>query len=279
MSLSDKASNFKNNVANRVDVQKPEITGDDKVQEKIVKYSIQHKLKVSVLSIILMIFAFIFRLPPFSLIFLLPGWIGEAVLLFVAAQLVAFYPARVGYRAFKSANYDLIFAVNPGDKRRVKMYQFAKGLFSQQYEFRNGRPLSWENNQGINCYLVIELDRDENVAYCPWLGDLDTGEILAFEDAWEKQRLKNDEERAAGTNIRMRAGQIASKIKARVSNAWIRDLQELEFDEKSRDSMADVLPDEITEDIDVEEDLLEDLEKNADQGQKLEIVDRGGEES
>lgn len=277
MNLRDKAANFKNKVGDRVDIQKPEMHKDDKLREKGAKYVIQHKLKVSALSIILMIFAFIFRLPPFSLIFYLPGWIGEIVLMFIAAQLMAFYPARIGYNWFKSVNYDLIFAVNPADKRRVKMYQMAKGRFMNQYAFENGRPLTWENNQGIRCHLVIEVDKDEKKAYCPWLGDLDTGEILAFEEAWKQQRLKNDKERAAGTNIQMKAGQIASKIRSRVSNAWIRDLQELEFDKKSREAMGDVLPDEIQEDLDLEEDLLSDLEENADEGKTLEIVEKDGE--
>ena len=226
-----------------------------------------------------MIFAFIFRLPPFSLIFYLPGWIGQIVLMVIAAQLLAFYPARIGYNLFKSVNYDIVWAVNPADKRRVKMYQMAKGRFINEYEFENGRPLSWENNAGVRCYMVIELDKDEKKAFCPWLGDLDTGEILAFEEAWKSQRLKNDKERAAGTDIKMKAGQIASKIRSRVSNAWIRDLQEIEFDDKSRKAMKDVLPGDIEEDIDIEDDLLSDLEENADQGKTLEIVESNGDKT
>jgi len=264
---------LRDKIGDRFDIQKPEIHSDDRIREKGAKYVFQHKLKVSALSIILMILAFIFRLPPFSLIYLLPGWIGKAFLMLIASQLVAFYPARIGYNALKSVNYDLIFVVNPADRTRIKMYQMSKGQFMAKYEFKNGKPLSWENQQGINCFLVLEVDKSEKTAYCPYLGDYGPQEVLAFEEAWKAQRLKNDRQRSAGTDIKMKAGQIASKIRARVSNAWIRDLQELEFDKNSREGMADVLPDDIEEDIEIDDDLLSDLEANADKSKTLQIVD------
>lgn len=258
-------------------IEKPEITGDDKLQEKTVKYVVAHKLKVSALSIFLMILSAFLGLPPFSWLTALPEAWGKGFIIVLLAQLIAFYPSRWGYRLLSTVNYDLIFVQNPADQRRVKMYQYAKGHFTDDFEFKNGRPLTWENKRGVTCYSVIELERDEKVAYCSYLGDYSQGEVIAFEEAWKQQRLKNDEERRAGAEIRMKSGQIISQMRAQISNAWIRDLQEIELDQETTEQIDDALPEGFSKDIEVDGDLLDDLEDQASEPKNLEFVTSEGE--
>lgn len=260
-----------------ITIQKPEISGDDKIQEKGAKIMVAHKLKVSALSIAILAFSAFAGLPPFSWLYSIGGPAGKALIMILVAQVLAFYPSRIVHRRLGSKNYDLIYVENPSDQRRAKLKQYAKGKFKDKYEFKWGRPLSWENKAGTKCYSVIELNDEENIAYCSYLGDYDQAEILAFEEAWKEQRLKNDKERRAGAEIRMKSGQIVSKMRSRISNAWLRDLQEVEHDQDMREEMESLLPDSFQEDLDLEEDLLEDLEKQAEDPKTLEIADREDE--
>lgn len=230
--------------------------------EKVHKFYVEHK-GFSWVSIGGILSLFFFRLIPLGWLSFLPDWTGKAIVMIVLANLIAFLPSRKLHRHIRSMPVDIIQTANPAARQKRRTGHYYEGKFASEYEFKWGKPLSWTNDAGKRVYGVIEVNEEEEIAYCSYLGDYLPEDLMAFEEAWKKQRMKNDEQRRQGTKLLMKSNQIKSEVRAAVSNAWIRDLDTLEFDESINEAVDNVLPDVIEEQAKVDEDVLEDLEKSA----------------
>jgi len=247
---------MKLNLGNRIKRDSP-----DNTQERVHKFVIEHKA-VSSLTIVFIVAAF-WKLVPFGILDFIPQAARRITVMALLANLIAWPFARWTYRKIRTLPADIIYVVNPADRQKVRKAYYLKGKFMDRFDFKYGKPLSWTNKQGLKVYQVTALDQDKNVAYCPPMGDYTPNEIMAFENAYEAQQLKNDRERRIGAQLRMKSGQIKSQIIGAVSNAWIRDLNAIEFQEHIEKETDNLLPDEIEPDTDIDIGNLEDIEKAA----------------
>lgn len=229
--------------------------------ERVHKFVIEHKA-VSGFTVAFIFLAF-WKILPFSVLGFLPETIRRFTVFFIMANLIAWIPARYSYRKLRELPADILYVVNPADKQKVRKGFFLQGKFQDEFDLKNGRPFSWTDSSGTTCYMMIGIDEDEQVAYCPPYGDYGPDKLLAFENAWKQQRIKNDKERRVGSQLRMKAGQLKSQIIGAVSNVWIRDLEKIQFEETIEKEVDDILPDDIRPEIDIDPNNLEDLENVA----------------
>lgn len=189
----------------------------------------------------------------------LPGWMARSLKI----TLIGIFPSyivgrRIFYR-FRTIPADVIYENNPAAVKKNRKGYYLQGRFSEEFEFKMGKPLTWTNSQGLTVYSVIAVDEEEKVAWCSWLGDYSPQSVLAFEEKWKEQRMKNDAQRRAGAKIGLRTSQITNEVVSAVSNIWIRDLQATEFEEEITEAVDDVLPEDLEHER--EEINVADLEK------------------
>jgi hypothetical protein len=242
----------------------------DNTQERIHKFVIEHKT-VSTLSMIA-IGAIFWKLLPLSVFSFLPQWSRRFTVFAVLANLAAWPFARWAYNRLRTLPADVIVVANPAARQKWKSYVYLQGKFTDEFEFKGGRPLTWKDHRGLTVYYITGLDREDKIAWCPDLASYTPDEIMAFEEVWESQKKINDRERRVGAKLRFKSGEIKSKIIGVISNLWIRDLHRVEFQDRVEDEVEELLPTEIDVDDDLHLGNLDDLEAAAEDPKISELI-------
>lgn len=212
-------------------------------KEKVHKLVMEHK--ISAFGIGILLTAIITRFLPWSWLSFIPAGSRKFLILFIVAQLFLWIPMRKTYNWFRTLPVDVVVVGDLASNRITKAYYYKEGQFEEEFEFKNGSPLTW-NYQGRTYYQVVALDTDEDVAYCSWLGDLNDWEIAKFKSNYEAQRLFNDELRGVGANLSLTIEQIVNKVQHEVTNRTAIQLREARHSETVNEGLGsfDILTDE-----------------------------------
>lgn len=232
-------------------------------------YWISNRPFMSAITLILTGLA-IYWVIPWGFLAILPSWIARYLKLGIYGAIPAYIFARRLVRRFYTEPIDIIEVADISNKQRTKRFAYERGKFAKEYDFEVGEPATWLNHKGLRVYQVTELDRDQKEARSDWISDMDDWKILKFREAWEAQRIWNDKQRKKAAEFELQLEQHKSKTRAAVSNSWLRNLEEIEFEDSINQSANEALPDTLQEQEDLDSpDLMEDLESPNDALDKL----------
>lgn len=201
----------------------------------------------------------LFQVLPFGFFLFLPDWMFKYVKLAFYAAIPSWIFARQVANRLYTVPLDIIKVVDPSDREVVKDFKWEKGKFKDKYDFVGGEPMSWINPMGVRVYKVMEIDKENREARSAWFMDKSPGEIMKFRENYEAQKIWNDEQRRWAAEMKLQLGQLKSRIRAKISNAWIGELEKVEFTDELQIADNDILPEELQDDLE-EADILEDLE-------------------
>jgi len=226
-----------------------------------MKFRIEQNPKLSLITGIIGSILFVLYVPSF-LYRTLPDWIATGIIILFISEIPAYYSARRMFFKYSENRKDEIVVHDPSREDETRRFWMEEGKFKKDYEFE-GKPLEWTNHRGNRVFSVIELDQEEEIARGSWMTDMSPAEIVRFRENWEAQKIWNDKQRRWASKIRLRWDQMKSRARAEVTNDWIRDLEEAEMSESIRNSAEDLLPDDLSEELE-DKDLLSDLDSAQD---------------
>lgn len=250
--------------------------------EHIHRFVIEHKM-ASGFTIGLILVAIFLRIIPIDMLLsVLPSWASKLTIMALLAQIIAFLPARWLHYRFRDSPIDIIVEGDPARNEITQLYQYYEGLFEEEFEFKHGQPIKWTNKHGINVYQVVEIDEENKVARCSWLGDLNNWELLKARQNFEQQKMWNDNLRKLGSELYLKWDEITSKVEYEVTNRWVRMLNSVKHPNELNEVLDGATPDELSqesdeislggvlEDLDIDEvKTLQDI-KNGNGGQNVE---------
>lgn len=234
----------------------PQRKDPENTREKAVNLVYQ-RTYTSGFVIVVFLLGLFFGFIPIPFIGLLPSYAGEALLLAIVANIIAFLPARWYHVRYNDIPRDFIYVANADDEEFVKRFEYYEGFFKEQFEFE-GSPISWNSKYGRSSYLVREIDHENAIAQCSEFGELTDLEQLQNIEKIKANRLQNRKWAKIGMKLFARMETIEDKAKTEYFQNLVR--KGLEYTSYDPDKLMETVEEDIPE-IEEDEDETSEIQE------------------